>query len=118
MKVESVLRPNHPLQHEQNSKHMTSAKENSSVNNADTIRQSEKEMDTEQVETIVSKLNEFMEPVRTNLEFEFHEKLEDYYVKVINRETDEVIREIPPEKMLDMYAEMAEFMGLLVDEKI
>ena len=31
---------------------------------------------------------------------------------------EEVIREIPPKKMLDMYAEMADFMGLLVNKRI
>jgi flagellar protein FlaG len=59
-----------------------------------------------------------MKPIRTNLKFELHEKLDDYYVKVIDRETKEVIKEIPPEKMLDMYAAMAEFMSFLTDEKV
>jgi flagellar protein FlaG len=30
---------------------------------------------------------------------------------------DEVIREIPPEKILDMVAKMMELAGILVDEK-
>ncbi|GAB4072945.1 hypothetical protein GCM10028778_06070 [Barrientosiimonas marina] len=59
-----------------------------------------------------------MKPVRTNLEFELHDKLDEYFVKVVDQDTDDVIREIPPEKMLDKHAAMAEFMGLLVDEKI
>ncbi|WP_342744356.1 flagellar protein FlaG [Oceanobacillus rekensis] len=41
-----------------------------------------------------------------------------YYVTVIDSNTREVIKEIPPKKMLDMYAEMADFMGMLVDKKI
>ncbi|WP_404454293.1 flagellar protein FlaG [Virgibacillus necropolis] len=72
----------------------------------------------ENIETIVSKLNGLIEPLRTNLKFEYHEKLDEYYVTVINPKTDEVIKEIPSKKMLDMYAAMAEFMGLLVDEKV
>src|SRR5699024_4597629 len=47
-----------------------------------------------------------------------HEEIERYFVSVVNPETDEIIREIPPKKMLDMYAKMAEYMGFLVDEKI
>jgi len=70
------------------------------------------------VKTTVEKLNDFMDPVRTNLKFIFHEDLNEYYVTVINPLTDEVIKEIPPKKMLDMYAAMTEFMGLLVDEKV
>ena len=39
-------------------------------------------------------------------------------VKVINEETGEIIREIPPEKILDMVAKMWELAGILVDRKI
>ncbi|MFP3361912.1 flagellar protein FlaG, partial [Planococcus sp. SIMBA_143] len=49
--------------------------------------------------------------------FELHDKLEKYYVTVVDSETKEVIKEIPPKKFLDMYAQMAEFMGILIDEK-
>mgnify|MGYP001260787278 CR=1 FL=1 len=72
----------------------------------------------ELVQEAVDKLNVFLEPVRRNLKFELHEKLDKYYVTVIDSKTQEVIKEIPPRKILDMYAAMAEFMGLLVDRKI
>ena len=72
----------------------------------------------EAVEEAVENLNQFLEPSRRNLKFELHDKLDKYYVSVIDSTTDEVIKEIPPKKILDMYAAMAEFMGLLVDEKI
>ena len=38
-------------------------------------------------------------------------------VKVVDPNTDKVIREIPPEKILDMVAKMWEVVGLFVDEK-
>jgi flagellar protein FlaG len=38
-------------------------------------------------------------------------------VKVIDAETDEIIREIPPEKILDMVAMMWEMVGIIVDER-
>jgi flagellar protein FlaG len=38
-------------------------------------------------------------------------------VKVIDENTGEVIREIPPKKILDMVANMLELAGLLVDER-
>jgi len=63
-------------------------------------------------------LNHFLQPVYTSLKFVLHEKLNEYYVLVIDDSTKEVIREIPPEKLLDMYAAMAEYLGLIVDEKI
>ncbi|MFD1361681.1 flagellar protein FlaG [Lentibacillus salinarum] len=118
MKLEDALTVVQPLQNEHNSKHMTPAKERDAENSTNTEQYKELTMDADQAETIVSQLNAFMEPLRTSLEFELHDKLDSYYVKVIDRDKDEVIREIPPEKMLDMYAAMVEFMGLHVDEKI
>jgi len=38
-------------------------------------------------------------------------------VKVIDINTNEVIREIPPEKILDMVATMLEMAGIIVDER-
>ena len=39
-------------------------------------------------------------------------------VKVINEDTNEVIREIPPEQILDMVAKMWELAGILVDKSV
>lgn len=72
----------------------------------------------EDVKLAVHKINDFLEPISTNLKFVYHEELNDYYVTIVDPSTDEVIREIPPKKMLDMYVAMAQYMGLLVDEKI
>jgi flagellar protein FlaG len=72
----------------------------------------------EKVEEIIASMNKFMENSPTSLKFEFHEKLNEYYVKIIDDKTKEVVREIPPKKMLDFYAAMTEFLGLMVDKKI
>lgn len=70
------------------------------------------------VESVVTILNGFIDPSRTNLKFVYHEQLNEYYVTVVNPLTNETVKEIPPKKMLDMYAAMAEFMGILIDKKI
>ena len=63
-------------------------------------------------------MNDFLIPVNTSIKFELHDKLNDYYVTVIDDITHEVIKEIPSKKLLDTYANMMEFVGLLVDKKI
>ncbi|WP_449603594.1 flagellar protein FlaG [Paenibacillus sp. Marseille-Q9583] len=55
---------------------------------------------------------------QTTLEISVHEKTHDIMVKVMNKDTGELIREIPPEKTLDLVAKMMEIAGILVDEKI
>ncbi|MCJ1909785.1 flagellar protein FlaG [Planococcus ruber] len=66
----------------------------------------------------VEGMNDFLEPTNTSVKFQFHDELGEYYIQVIDTITDEVIKEIPNKKFLDMYASMAEFAGLLVDEKL
>ncbi len=57
--------------------------------------------------------------VGANREFSFsiHEKTNRIMVKIIDSETKEIIREIPPEKILDMVAQMWEMAGILIDER-
>ncbi len=38
------------------------------------------------------------------MKFEFHDKLNEYYVTIIDEVTREVVKEIPPKKLLDMFA--------------
>lgn len=52
------------------------------------------------------------------LEFSVHDVINEIMVKVIDIETGEVIREVPPEKLLDLKAMAYEELGLLVDEKV
>lgn len=72
----------------------------------------------EDVQDAVGKINEFIDPLQTNLRFVYHEDLNEYYVTVVNPMTDEVVREIPPKKILDMYAAMNNIVGIVVDESI
>ncbi|MBR5422101.1 MAG: flagellar protein FlaG [Lachnospiraceae bacterium] len=50
-------------------------------------------------------------------EFGIHEKTNRITVKIVDKSTKEVIKELPPEKMLDMIAKVWEYAGLVVDEK-
>lgn len=88
-------------------------------NKTEVIEEKEKNevISKNEVKTVTETMNNFIEPLQTNLKFEYHEELNEYYVTVINPTTKETIREIPPKKMLDMYAAMVGFMGILIDEK-
>ena len=50
-------------------------------------------------------------------EYSIHQKTNRVMIKVINTDNDEVIKEIPAEKMLDMLASMCEWAGLFFDKK-
>ena len=75
-------------------------------------------LSADKVKKMTKSLNDFLETTSTKLRYEFHEKLEKYYVTLVNSETDEVVREVPDKKLMDMYASMLEFIGVLIDKKI
>ena len=53
----------------------------------------------------------------THLQFRIHERTKGVMVKIIDDNSGEVLKEIPPEKMLDMVAKLWEIAGILIDEK-
>ena len=55
---------------------------------------------------------------QTTLEISVHEKTHAIMVKVMNKETGDLIREIPSEKILDLVANMMELAGIIVDERV
>ncbi|MFZ5754637.1 MAG: flagellar protein FlaG [Bacillota bacterium] len=71
----------------------------------------------EELISAIEKANQKFELYEKRLEFSIHEETKQIMIKVINTQTEEVIKEIPPEKILDMVAKMMEMAGLLVDEK-
>jgi flagellar protein FlaG len=59
-----------------------------------------------------------MQGSMTHFEFKIHEKSGEVIVKLIDNETDEVVREIPSEKMVEIMSNLRELVGLCVDKKI
>lgn len=75
------------------------------------------DVDPEKVKEAIKAVNQKIKPTRTECQFSYHEETKRIAIKVLDQETGDVIREIPPEKTLDMIAKMWEVAGLLVDEK-
>lgn len=65
----------------------------------------------------VDRLNKFFSDKDSYIEYEKHDVFNAYIVKIVDKETKEVIREIPPRKILDMVASMCEIAGILLDKK-
>ncbi|WP_245890147.1 flagellar protein FlaG [Rummeliibacillus pycnus] len=81
-------------------------------------KQKSDEQMKEIVQLTVNKLNQFAEIQNRNSKFVFHDGLKEYYVEVVNAQTDEVIKEIPPKKILDTYYELQKIFGKIFDEKV
>lgn len=73
------------------------------------------EQQKEQIRKAVEQLNKNMK--NSSAIFGIHEETNRVTIKIVDKETKEVIKEYPPEETLDMIAKAWEIAGILVDEK-
>lgn len=78
-------------------------------------RDGEQQATNDQIKKAVEKMNRNMS--HSEAVFGIHDGTNRVTIKIIDKETKEVIKELPPEKTLDMIAKVWEMAGLLVDEK-
>lgn len=69
------------------------------------------------LQKVTTEANEALEVVNTQLVFQVHEGTGRPLIRLVESATQEVIREIPSEKMLDVLAGIWEWAGLIVDRK-
>lgn len=69
----------------------------------------------EQLKKAVEQINKNI--ANTSAVFGIHEETNRVTIKIVDKETKEVIKELPPEKTLDMISKVWELAGMLVDEK-
>lgn len=74
-----------------------------------------KQPSNEQIRKAVETLNKNM--AHSEAVFGIHEATNRVTIKIIDKESKEVIKELPPEKTLDMIAKVWEMAGILVDER-
>lgn len=75
-----------------------------------------KNVDPDKIKSAVENVNNNVMR-KTQCSFKYHEDTNRISITVKDSDTDEIIREIPPEKALDMLAKAWELAGLMVDEK-
>lgn len=70
----------------------------------------------EQLQEVVENLNKTADVFNKRLKFELDDETDRLVVKVVDRETQEVIRQIPPEEALEVAKKIERLIGLFVDE--
>lgn len=76
------------------------------------------EVTDEQLIEMIERANKALLKPPMELQFSVHEVTKRISITVTNKETDEVIREIPSEKILNMVANLYEAAGVLIDERV
>jgi flagellar protein FlaG len=67
---------------------------------------------------IAEAMDNYLDSVQCDIEITVYEKTGDILVKVISKSDGKVIREIPPEEMLNLAAKMEEMVGALFNETV
>lgn len=72
---------------------------------------------SEQLKKAVEKINRSINHSNEEAIFGIHEGTNRVTIKIVDKESKKVIKELPPEKTLDMIAKVWEIAGIMVDEK-
>lgn len=70
----------------------------------------------ERLTQALARVNQMVSEEPRRLSFELHEGAGRIVVRVIDLETNEVIRQVPPEQVLGSLARLREIVGLLLDQ--
>lgn len=80
-------------------------------------KQAQQQQQSEQLKKAIAEMNRRINNSNEEAVFGVHEDTNRIMIKIMDKETKEVIKEFPPEKTLDMIARIWEMAGILVDEK-
>ncbi|MCG5494660.1 flagellar protein FlaG [Ectothiorhodospira variabilis] len=69
------------------------------------------------VDAAVERINEFVQVVQRDLQFTVDDSTGRTVVKVMDSQSEEIIRQLPPDEILAVAAHLEEVRGLLVKEK-
>ncbi len=78
--------------------------------------QQQQQFTNDQIKRAVEQLNKSM-MAHSEAVFGMHEGTNRVTIKIVDKDTKEVLKEFPPEKTLDMIAKVWEMAGILVDER-
>ncbi len=76
------------------------------------------QMDEKSVKLMTKELNELMSRINCNLQFSYHKEVNVMSVKMIDRKTQEVLKEMPPESMIKHMMAAKDWLGAFLDKTV
>lgn len=92
--------------------------EEAANNNKEQQNQQDKPMDEHFVSEMTRELNELMSKLNCDLEFKYHKEVDVMSVKMVDKNTKEVIKEFPPEEMVEGMIKAQKWLGAFLDKKV
>ena len=75
-------------------------------------------MSEESVLKMTETFNKLMSKINVNLEFTYNKEADMFTVKMIDKETKEVLREFPPEEMIENMIKTRDWLGAFIDKTV
>ena len=66
---------------------------------------------------LISRVNKFVHSVSTKVSFRYDDRTGEQVILVLDQETGKVIRQVPPEEMLELIAKLRQIAGLIYHDK-
>ena len=73
-------------------------------------------MDESSVSYMTKELNDLMRRIDADLEFQYHKEVNTMSVKMLDRKTGEVLKEVPPEEMIKHMIKAKDWLGAFLDK--
>jgi len=86
--------------------------------NLENIKKNIEKLDEKQIENIFNSLKEKFDYMNKYLKIEIDKDLKEPVVKIIDKKTNEVIRQIPPEYLLELAKKIDNLEGFLYDKEV
>jgi len=93
---------------------------NTSTAKGETAQEEQKPIPkAEASEALIKALNNDMETLhRVGLQFSVHEDTGQTVVRVVDKDSGKLIRQIPPQELLDLATKLEDMMGILFDKNV
>ena len=75
-------------------------------------------LDPQKVDEMTKEVQSYLDDLNISLNFKFEDKSGGLVVQVMNKDTGDVIRQIPPESLVRLREKLRELRGSLVDDKV
>lgn len=89
-----------------------------SKNKQDKKDKDNQQMDEKSVNLMTKELNELMSKINCDLEFSYHKEVNMMSVKMIDKKTQEVLKEMPPESMIKHMMAAKDWLGAFLDKTV
>ncbi|WP_243447381.1 flagellar protein FlaG [Clostridium tetani] len=71
----------------------------------------------DEVKKAADELNKLFKDKSTYVEYEVYGKSKSITIKILDNKTKEIVKEIPPRKLIDMVDKLCELAGIFVDKR-